>query len=199
MDGGTDQGKRRKNNSRGTKGSANTGTTHITMSKFIRKPDLKKQKRQKIWDYITIAFGVLYLSLFLFRYRKVEGEEGFLFRSVQTLFFLYLMYWSAFRLFSKKKDIFIEITGQHIAFRTAEWGNEKTRLTLVAWEDIKWIRQETNFSVSIFLASSFNVNFSFKEFPAHDQERILQEIRSFASEKQIRLVNFSELFVWSAV
>lgn len=165
------------------------------MSRFISQPDLKKRKRQKIWDYVTVFLGVLYVSTFFFVDRSFKEDR--LFREMQVLFFLYLIYSSARRLFSKRKDVFIEINERHILFRTVPWGSESERT--IDWRDIKWIKQENNFSVSVFQASSFSENFSIKGFSVADQERILQEIQSIAREKQVRLVNFSDIFVWAAV
>ncbi len=168
------------------------------MSRFVIPIDPAKQKKKLVWDYITLGVGVLLVVTTLFFDWRPDDNERLLSKVIRILCFTFLSWNSATRLFSKRYLVFAEINDQHISFRMTEWGSDKEQLTTISWEDIKWIKQENDFSVSVFQASSFNANFSIKMFLRDDQEKILQEIQAIAEAKQVKLVNFSELLVWQA-
>lgn len=125
-------------------------------------------------------------------------KRNLLFRLLRIFFFTVIGYSAFKRLVSKRQAVFIDINEENISFRASEWGADRTEVSAVDWKDIKWIKQESNFSISVFKASSFSACFSIREFSTADQEKILTDIQNTAEKKGIRLVNFSGRLVWAA-
>jgi hypothetical protein len=88
---------------------------------------------------------------------------------------------------SCKKSFYITINDTVI-----EWFGKLPgeSVRVVAWNEIYWIKQEQDGSITFYQESSFSQNLRLKDFREEDKSRILKLLEEIATQKQIRLVNF---------
>lgn len=66
-------------------------------------------------------------------------------------------------------------------------------VSIVVWDDIRWIKQENDGSITFSQQSSFSNTLRLTDFPAVDKLQIMRELYSIVSVKQLRLINFEEM------
>jgi hypothetical protein len=150
------------------------------MSRFIVYKDPKKNKRQLLFAWITIGVGFLGL-VFLFLYK----EKRIAARVILPIWLL----WSGFeRLMKIRREYFLEINDRQLYWYLREFNPRQT----VLWDDVRWIKQEKDGTISFYMASSFRAGFHPGIFTQAEQEQVLNEITGIAMEKHLELVNFSQ-------
>ena len=152
------------------------------MAKFIvhTHPHRKKMEVFYFWFWIVVTV-LFFASLFFIDWGDFKAAA----RSVTFI----LLFWSAMdRLRKKKKEHFIEITEESIEWLVSEEENK----TLVPWNDIRWIKRESDGGITLFQESSFSKHFLLTQFLEEDRKAILDLLQQTGNTRQIRLINFSE-------
>jgi hypothetical protein len=156
------------------------------MSRFVVYQDPKKNKRQLLFAWITIGAGFLGLvSLFFNRQNRIAAG------AILPIWLL----WSGFeRLMKSRREFFLEIDNHQLYWHLREFESRQT----VLWDDVRWIKQEKDGTISFYMASSFRAGFHPALFTQAEQQQLLNEIVGIATEKQLELVNFSQLVLTTA-
>jgi len=153
------------------------------MSRFIIHINEKKKKKQKLFAYVyagTVLLALLSIIVF---------NDTHKFRRFGGLFIAIMGLWSTISNFRNMGKVrFVDIDEDHI-----EWDvyQKSENRILIYWKDIRWIKNEKDKSVTIYQDSSFSNNLSLTEFNDDDKNQMLCLLQQYASERQIRLINFS--------
>jgi len=156
------------------------------MSRFVIPISEQKRQRELLWARIYIALSILGLAMLVY-YLFVEVD------TMRKVFYICLTInfgWSGYETLqkTKRREFFLEIDEEELRWQMHRTGSP----VHIRWDDIRWIKNEKNKTVFIFLASSFSAGFLLDMFQEADRTQILQLLEQFANQRQIRLINFSE-------
>jgi hypothetical protein len=84
---------------------------------------------------------------------------------------------------------YADIDADTIAWDT--YDNKQIAIFL-EWEDIQWVKKESDGSVTFFQSSSFDYNLPLVNFSEEDQRQLIELVLQYAQQYNIRVVNFSE-------
>ncbi len=155
------------------------------MAKFIIKINEQKKRRTLLYGYLLLGFGIFscFVDLF-FKTEKVALEK-----IGRIILPIYLIINGIDRIRSTKISLFVDFNANGI-----EWQVQRISPIFISviWNDIRWIKKEIDETISFYVESSFSSNLNLKEFPEEDKVAIMKLLQEYATEKQIRLINFSE-------
>jgi hypothetical protein len=150
------------------------------MSRFVVYQDPRKNKRSLLFAWIMISVGALSLVALLFTTQQRIG------RAILPIWLL----WAGFeRLMKSRREYFLEINDRQLYWHLREFESRQTLL----WDDVRWIKREKDGTISFYMASSFRAGLHPGVFTQAEQEQVLNEITGIAMEKNLELVNFSQL------
>jgi hypothetical protein len=157
------------------------------MPKFMI-PVNEKKKRQK--KTAALIYGTIVLVVFVISILSGKSQR---FSQIAMTVILINGIWFLWSSISNIRDLekvrFAEINEDHIA-----WAVQKKMDTVIIleWKDIRWIKKENDNSITVYRDSSFDNNLSLVDFAENDKIEIVNLLQKYTSQKQIRLVNFSE-------
>ncbi|MCW3088255.1 MAG: hypothetical protein JWQ78_1641, partial [Sediminibacterium sp.] len=117
------------------------------MSRFIAQADPKKVRNERRYQVFALL-GTVILAGGLVYYASDENDRFI----PKVVIFLYLVSLLTNWLRMKRREFFIEVTNDRIAWRLTEPENK----TVLSWKEIRWIKRETNDGITIFQDSSFS-------------------------------------------
>jgi hypothetical protein len=160
------------------------------MPRFTIPVNEKKERQKKLFAWIYVVMTVCCIIGII-----VFGREGRLLR-IANMVILVCSINSLRAIIISLRGItkvrFVDVNENNIGWFVRE--RSDTRI-FIEWNDIRWIKSENNGSISIFRDSSFSNNLNIADFSEEDKEGILSLLKHYAIQKQIRLVNFSEVSV----
>ena len=158
------------------------------MSRFVIHISEKKRRNDLVKACISILTSLFCLAVLAYYLFSEEELKGI--RKAFYIVFALQSGWSGYDYLLKRRrrELFLEIDELNIVISMQE--TEKPIIT--EWNDIRWIKKEKSGGILIFRESSFSVGFSLNPFQPEDQEQIISLLEKYATQKQIRLVNFSE-------
>ena len=153
------------------------------MSRFIIHTNEKKKWKVKLFAYLYAITGLLLIIIFFDESRDFV-RMAYLIIAMNAL-------WSVIDSFRNMGKIrFADIDESHIKWSIYEKSESHI---LIDWKDVRWIKKEKNASVTIYQDSSFSKNLSLTEFNDDNKNQMLYLLQHYASQRQIRLINFSDM------
>lgn len=150
------------------------------MPKFVPLNIPEKKKSHIVLSYLMIILGLIAIVVTFF----VDFQS----KDFVRLIIAINVIWSGVkRLRKKKKNLFVGIDNEKISWMTDP--NQES-IFLVEWADIRWLKKEKKPGILIFRESSFSHFISLTCFSAEEIDQICDVMTEYASQKQIRLVNF---------
>jgi hypothetical protein len=153
------------------------------MARFTIHITPAKRKTQRTLVYILIA-GVLLFFLFELIGIKTSYPSFFM---VMIGLGIFAPVYAVINLMGKVK--YADIDADTIAWDT--YDNKQIAIFL-EWEDIQWVKKESDGSVTFFQSSSFDYNLPLVNFSEEDQRQLIELVLQYAQQYNIRVVNFSE-------
>ncbi len=155
------------------------------MAKFTIKINEQKKRRRLFYGYFLLGLGILSSLFYLFS--KVDESNWR--RFGHFIIPINLIITGIDRIRSTKIPLFVDLNANGI-----EWQVQRISpiVITVEWNDIRWIKKEKDESISFYVESSFSSNLRLKEFAEEDRIEIMKLLYELATQKQIRLINFSE-------
>lgn len=158
------------------------------MARFSIEADKRNLRNQLIKGCVFLVVSFLLLGL-LVHYLFTGEEESRFKRAFYLVFFIQgLISGINYIRKSRFKESCVEITEQFITWTVPE----SSKTISIDWSDIKWIKQERDGKIMLFRQSSFSDSFLIKIYTEETKREILALIDEYASQKNIRLINFSE-------
>lgn len=154
------------------------------MPKFIIQTTEKKKKKTLLLARFFLFIGLLFLGIIIFSNGSGLGKVANLVLGLNALM------WGISLLFRKKKEFFINITGERIEWLVYE---KNRNIIAVYWSNIRWIKRENDGGISLFKDSSFSEYFSLANFSAEERKEIMRLLQEKANARQINLVNFLDM------
>ena len=151
------------------------------MSQFIAHPTLKKKQTNYLLAIGFIVTGLAMLIIQLFSHREGLGKL------LDWLIGISLIINGINRIWPQKKDLFVSITEEQRSWLLQE---KSSRIVVINWPEIQWIKQEPSGSITCYQQSSFSENLSLLAFSKEQGIAIKEEIQNIASQYAIQLVNF---------
>ena len=154
------------------------------MPKFIIQTTEKKKKKTLLLACFFLFIGLLFLGISIFFNGSGLGKVANLVLGLNALMC------GISPLFRKKKEFFINITGERIEWLVYE---KNRNIIAVYWSNIRWIKRENDGGISLFEDSSFSEYFSLANFSTEERKEIMRLLQEKANARQINLVNFSDM------
>lgn len=154
------------------------------MARFAQHFDVRKFRRKLILGYIYTGAATSLLFLLIF----YPYDNGL--RQVLSMVCIVNIGWYGIDYLrkSKIKELFIDIDEHKITWQY----NDGLKTMSVEWNDIRWIKNDRNETILLFRASSFTDSFSIKGYPEETKAEIFSLLEQYASQRNIRLISFSE-------
>ncbi len=151
------------------------------MSRFPVYRHARNKQREITYAWLLIVFAVIILIAGTF-------FMNWPWKSLSpVVFFIFILWTGVDKLRNTRREYFFEVTPL-----TLEWLlDEGAARVQIPWEDIRWIKKESNGSISFFQDSSFNKNILLNMYAKEERTRIEKEIEEMANARQIKLLNFS--------
>lgn len=155
------------------------------MARFTIHLNEFKRRKREYWAYLQLVLGISVLFLYLF----FDDRNPFLRMShlVIAIFFI----WNAIAAIrSSRRASYVDISETCI-----EWLAQYTsaEVVVVDWNDIRWIKQEQDGSITFNQESSFSSNLRVADFSEEDKFQILRQLYIIASTRKIHLINFGQM------
>ena len=153
------------------------------MPRFIVHTKEKQKRRTLLWAYFLIVVGLFSFVLFIF----FDGRND-LSGIASMVIAMNALASGINQLRNVRKVRFIEVDKEHIA-----WGGYEKfeNIIPVDWNDIRWIKKEKDGGITLFQDSSFSKHISLAKFSDDDQNEIMLLLQQIATERRIRMINFS--------
>lgn len=155
------------------------------MARYTLQIEADKRRKKLYWAWFQLVLGLVVLLLYL-----VFDEENTFSRVAHIVMALFFLSSGVSGISASRRVYYIEINDVYIEWLPQLPG---TNVSIVVWDDIRWIKQENDGGITFSQQSSFSNTLRLTDFPAVDKMRIMSELYSRASFKQIRLINFEEV------
>lgn len=119
----------------------------------------------------------------------VFDEENTFFRVAHIVIALFFISNGVSGIKALRRNYHVEINDVYIEWLLPLPG---AYVSVVVWNDIRWIKQENNGSITFSQQSSFRNTLRLDNFHEADKWQILSELYTIASAKEIRLINFEK-------
>lgn len=154
------------------------------MARYTLQIEAHKRQKKLYWAYLQLVLGIVVLLLYLF-----FDEENSFSRISHIVIALFFISNGVSGIRSSRRNYYVEINDVYI-----EWLSQLpgAYVSVVVWDDIRWIKQENDGGITFSQQSSFSNTLRLADFPDKDKVQIMSELYSMASAKQLRLINFEE-------
>jgi hypothetical protein len=156
------------------------------MARYALQLDPSKRRKKLFWAWLQLMLGIVVLMLYL-----IFDEENTFSRVAHIIIALFLISNGVSGIRTVRKNHYVEINEVSI-----EWLPQLPGaiVSMVVWDDIRWIKQENDGSITFNQQSSFSNTLRLADFSSKDKLQILSELYSIASARQIKLINFGTVF-----
>lgn len=155
------------------------------MARYTLQIEANKRRKKLYWAYLQLVLGIVVLTLYLF-----FDEESSFARVSHILITFFFISNGVSGIRALQRNYYVEINDVYIEWLPQLPG---AYFSIVVWDDIRWIKQENDGSITFSQQSSFSNTLRLTDFPAVDKLQIMRELDSIASAKQLRLINFEEM------
>ena len=151
----------------------------------FERPTVELSKKKKRWRLLLLLFGISLLIYAIF-----FTSRGFPWNFHFIIFSGYLI--STYFPFQPPKIMpFVEIDDQQIKWNNYEAENNKdisSTPVILNWSAIKWIKLLHNNKLVFFEVSSFDSQLWLHDYPADQQQKIIDTIKVYAERFSLRWV-----------
>ncbi|MBI2274589.1 MAG: hypothetical protein HYU70_12385 [Bacteroidetes bacterium] len=155
------------------------------MARYTLQIEANKRRKKLYWAYLQLVLGIVVLTLYLF-----FDEESSFARVSHILIAFFFISNGVSGIRALRRNYYVEINDVYIEWLPQFPG---AYVSVVVWDDIRWIKQENDGSITFSQQSSFSNTLRLTDFPVVDKLQIMRELYSIASAKQLRLINFEEM------
>lgn len=155
------------------------------MARYSLKIEAHKRRKKLYWAYLQWVLGIVVLLLYL-----IFDEENTFSRVAHIVIALFFISNGVSGMKALRRNYYVEINDVYIEWLPQLPG---AYVSVVVWDDIRWIKQENDGSITFSQQSSFSNTLRFTDFSPADKLQIMRELYSIASGKQLRLINFEEM------
>lgn len=155
------------------------------MARYTLQIEPPKRQKKLYWAWLQLVLGIVVLLLYL-----VFDEENTFSRVAHIVIAIFFISNGVSGIKASRRNYYVEINDVYI-----EWLPQlpSAYVSVVVWDDIRWIKQEMDGSITFSQQSSFRNTLRLASFSEEDKWQILRELYVTASTKQLRLINFEEV------
>ena len=150
------------------------------MPRFEEQILSSKRKREKIFGIILVVLGIGLIALNIF------FNDAF-WRHFFSIIFGLNFIGSGIQHIKGRKPLYLKIDDQKIESLFYE---KSSSISLVTWDDIKWIKKENSGGLTFFRESSFSNHFDLQWMTDLEKSVLMSIVVEMANAKKVRLVNF---------
>lgn len=155
------------------------------MARYTLQIEAHKRRKKLYWAYLQLLLGIVVLLLYL-----ILDEENTFSRVAHIVIALFFISNGVSGIKALRRNYYVEINDVYIEWLPQLPG---AYVSVVVWDDIRWIKQENDGSITFSQQSSFSNTLRLTDFSPADKLQIMRELYSVASGKQLRLINFEEM------
>lgn len=155
------------------------------MARYTLQIEANKRRKKLYWAYLQLVLGIVVLTLYLF-----FDEKSSFARVSHILIAFFFISNGVSGIRALRRNYYVEINDVYIEWLPQLPG---AYVSIAVWDDIRWIKQENDGSITFSQQSSFSNTLRLTDFPVVDKLQIMRELYSITSAKQLRLINFEEM------
>lgn len=155
------------------------------MARFTIHINEFKRRRKRYWAYLQLVLGISVLFLYLF-----FDDRNTFYRVSHLVIAIFFISNAIAAIRSSRRASYVDISETCIEW-LAQYTNAE--VMVVDWNDIRWLKQEQDGSITFNQESSFSSNLRVTDFSEEDKFQILRQLYMIASARKIHLINFEQM------
>lgn len=155
------------------------------MARFTIHINESKRRRKRYWAYLQLVLGISVLFLYLF-----FDDRSTFYRVSHLVIAIFFISNAIAAIRSSRREHYVDINEKSIEWLPLYTSAE---VSVVDWDDVRWIKQEQDGSITFNQESSFSSNLRVDGFLEEDKFQILRQLYMIASARKIQLINFGQM------